>query len=95
MTKKIFWQDPYLTELDTTVQTVNGNQITVSETIFYAFSGGQESDRGTISGHKVLEAKKQGKEIFYTLDENHGVKVGDIVKIVIDWTRRYKLMPTS
>ena len=92
MTKKIFWQDPYLTELDTTVQTVNGNQITVSETIFYAFSGGQESDRGTISGHKVLEAKKQGKEIFYTLDENHGVKVGDIVKIVIDWTRRYKLM---
>ena len=48
MTKKIFWQDPYLTELETAVQTVKGNQITVKETIFYAFSGGQESDHGTI-----------------------------------------------
>lgn len=92
MTKKIFWQDPYLTELETTVQTVNGNQITVNETIFYAFSGGQESDYGTIGGNTVLEAKKSGKEIFYTLAENHDLKVDDVVKITIDWPRRYKLM---
>lgn len=68
MAKKIFWQNPYLTELQTTVQTVNGNQITVKETIFYAFSGGQESDYGTIGGRKVLEARKDGKEIYYTLE---------------------------
>ena len=37
MTKKVFWQDPYLTELDTTVKTVQGNQITVNETIFMLF----------------------------------------------------------
>ncbi|MCW8470947.1 hypothetical protein OQJ19_09855 [Fluoribacter gormanii] len=29
MTKKIFWQDPYLTEFETTLNTVNGNQVTV------------------------------------------------------------------
>jgi Ser-tRNA(Ala) deacylase AlaX len=46
MTVKIFWQDPYLTELATTVKTVNSPRITVAETIFYAFSGGQESDYG-------------------------------------------------
>lgn len=92
MTKKIFWQDPYLTELDTLVQTVNGNQITVTQTIFYAFSGGQESDAGTIGGFKVLEAKKDGKEIFYTLEGDPALKVGDSVKILIDWERRYKLM---
>jgi len=92
MTKKIFWVDPYLTELDTIVQTVNGNQITVSETIFYAFSGGQESDYGTIGGHKVLEARKDGKEIFYILADNHTLKPGDIIKMIIDWNRRYKLM---
>ena len=92
MTKKIFWQDPYLTELETIVKTVNNNQITVSETIFYAFSGGQESDYGVIGGYKVLEAKKDGKEIFYTLEENHILKPGDTVKMAIDWERRYKLM---
>lgn len=74
MTKKVFWQDPYLTELDTIVQTVHGNQITVAETIFYAFSGGQESDHGTIGDYKVLEARKDGKEIAYILDDNHTLK---------------------
>lgn len=92
MTKKIFWQDPYLTDLETVAQTANGNQVTVAETIFYAFSGGQESDSGTIGGYKVLEARKDGKEIFYTLEESHSLKAGDTVKICIDWERRYKLM---
>lgn len=91
-TKKIFWQDPYLTELKTNVRTVNGNQITLKETIFYAFSGGQESDHGTIGSHPVLVATKDDKELFYTLAEDHGLKAGDTVKIIIDWERRYKLM---
>lgn len=91
MTKKIFWQDPYLTELETTVQTVNDNQITLAETIFYAFSGGQESDSG-VSGYTVLKAQKEDKEIVYTIEDEHTLKAGDSVKVVIDWNRRYKLM---
>jgi len=90
--KKIFWEDPYLTELDTTVKTVHEDKITLTETIFYAFSGGQESDAGFIGDYKVLEAKKEGREIFYTLDKNHSLQPGDPVKIIIDWDRRYKLM---
>lgn len=77
MTKKIFWQDPYLTQLDTRVKTVNGNQLTVHETIFYAFSGGQESDHGTLGGQQVLEAKKEGQEIIYTIDGEHHFKEDD------------------
>jgi Ser-tRNA(Ala) deacylase AlaX len=92
MTQKIFWQDPYLTELETTIQTVQGNQITVQETIFYAFSGGQESDHGTIGDYTVLKAQKDGKKIFYTMEDNHQLKAGNKVKIIIDWDRRYKLM---
>jgi Ser-tRNA(Ala) deacylase AlaX len=92
MTKKIFWEDPYLTELETTIKSIDGNQITVNETIFYAFSGGQESDHGTIAGYQVLEAKKQNKEIFYSIDANHNLQVGDKVKMVINWERRYQLM---
>lgn len=92
MTVKIFWQNPYLTELITTVKTVQGNQITLSETIFYAFSGGQESDTGTIGGYEVLKAEKKGKEIYYTLPDDYKLSINDVVKVEIDWDRRYKLM---
>lgn len=92
MTKKVFWENPYLTELDTVVKTIKGNEITLTETIFYAFSGGQESDAGTIGGYSVLKAQKQDKEIIYTLINDHSLKAGDKVKVVIDWARRYSLM---
>ena len=91
MSKKIFWQEPYQTELETNVSSVNGNIITLGETIFYAFAGGQESDSGTIGGLPVLEARKEGNEIFYTVS-NHYFQVGDSVKVMIDWERRYRLM---
>ncbi|MFZ5856672.1 MAG: alanyl-tRNA editing protein [Chloroflexota bacterium] len=92
MTKKIFWQDPYLTQLDTHITRVDGNDVTVTETILYAFAGGQESDHGTIGGQRVVQARKEGKEIFYTLEDGHGLKVGDAVTMTIDWERRYRLM---
>ena len=92
MTKKIFWDNPYITELNTVVETVCDNQITLRETIFYAFSGGQESDSGTIDHYPVLEAKKEGKQIYYTLSNDHQLKQGDDVLIKIDWARRYQLM---
>jgi alanyl-tRNA synthetase len=92
MTVKVFWQDPYLTELTTTIKTVYANQITLSETIFYAFSGGQESDAGTINGYQVLKAQKEGMEIYYTLSDDHKLKANDVVEVAINWDRRYKLM---
>jgi len=92
MTKKIFWEDPYLTQLETHIATVKDNDITVEQTIFYALSGGQESDHGTIGNNRVLQARKEGKEIVYTLENSHGLKPGDQVRMNIDWQRRYKLM---
>jgi Ser-tRNA(Ala) deacylase AlaX len=91
-TNKMFWQDPYLTRLDTSVTSVNGSAITVAETIFYAFNGGQESDAGAIADQPVLEARKDGLEIFYTLDDAHDLRPGDPVTMQIDWERRYRLM---
>jgi Ser-tRNA(Ala) deacylase AlaX len=92
MTKKLFWEDPYRTHLDTTLTSVNGADVTVEQTIFYAFSGGQESDDGTIGGKRVLSARKERKDIVYTLEEQHSLKPGDAVEMVIDWERRYRLM---
>ena len=89
MTIKIFWKNPYLTHLDTHVKTVVQNQITLRETIFFAFSGGQGSDHGSIGSYPVIKAEKIGGEIFYTLPENHGLNINDEVKVVIAWYRRF------
>jgi Ser-tRNA(Ala) deacylase AlaX len=89
---KVFWLDPYLTELNASVVLVNEALITLDRTIFFAFSGGQESDMGTIGGLKVLEARKDGTEIFYQLEPGHNLQPGDPVLIKIDWERRYRLM---
>ena len=92
MTKKLFWEDPYLTRLSTRVASVSNENITLEETIFYAFSGGQESDAGTIGGHCVIAAAKQGLDIVYTLATDHGLRSGQPVEVQIDWSRRYRLM---
>ncbi len=92
MTEKLFWENPYLTSLETVVTSVDDKTITLRETIFYAFSGGQESDQGTIGGHQVLEACKAGLDIMYELPAGHGLRPGDRVHVEIDWPRRYNLM---
>ncbi|MCW8333450.1 alanyl-tRNA editing protein [Vibrio paucivorans] len=92
MTSKVFWINPYQTELSSIVSSVEGCDITLQETIFYAESGGQESDAGTIGGISVVKATKQGKQIVYTLAERPCFDVGDQVETNIDWPRRYALM---
>ncbi|MBC3919637.1 alanyl-tRNA editing protein [Undibacterium sp. CY18W] len=92
MTKKLFWNDPYQTSLLTQISAVDGNDIRLVSTIFFAFSGGQESDQGTIAGHAVVAARKEGLELVYTLADGHGLLLGQDVEVCIDWERRYRLM---
>lgn len=93
--KKLFWIDPYLTKLETTVSAINDKEIVFEETIAYSESGGQESDKATINGIEVLSSRMDKGEpylIYYTLPEGHGLSVGDRVSMEIDWPRRNRLM---
>ncbi|QEL57114.1 alanyl-tRNA editing protein [Chromobacterium paludis] len=92
MSRKRFWDAPYQTRLTTHVSRVDGERVWLEETLFYAFSGGQESDSGHIAGRPVRQAEKQGRDIVYTLDADHGLQAGDTVEVAIDWPRRYRLM---
>jgi alanyl-tRNA synthetase len=92
VTRKVFWEDPYLTRLETRIASVRDDDVTVDRTIFYALSGGQESDHGTIGKSRVLQARKDDKDIIYTLERDHDMTPGDPVTMVIDWERRYRLM---
>ncbi|EKG9565063.1 alanyl-tRNA editing protein [Vibrio parahaemolyticus] len=89
MTVKVFWKNPYQTELTSTVTLISDKEVELSHTIFYAESGGQESDAGTIDGIPVVGAIKSGSRIVYTQPT---FRVGDQVITQIDWQRRYALM---
>lgn len=90
--KKIFWDNPYQTELLTKIISIENNKILFEETIAYSFSGGQESDKAWINNVPILNSIKEDHIIYYILPENHTFTVGQIVRMTIDWPRRHKLM---
>ena len=101
--EKLFWENPYLKECNARITKIDGNKLQLDKTIFYAFSGGQASDKGTIGGVNVVNAyhgdfedeenpDKNNDIITYVLEEAPHFKVGDTVKVEIDWDYRYKLM---
>ncbi len=99
-TQKIFWENPYLIECKATVTSIKGNKIKLDQTIFFAFSGGQESDQGTIGGINVISAVKQRDkesiidieyELEYELEHEPHFIVGEQVDVKINKERREKL----
>ncbi len=53
--KKVFWDNPYQTVLNTKVKEVNGAEVLFEQTIAYSFSGGQESDLVHINQLQVFQ----------------------------------------
>lgn len=90
--KKIFWENPYQQTLETTVTSVEGNELLFEETIAYSFAGGQESDKACINSLPILDSRREGKLIYYTMPTGHGLSSGEKVVMTIDWMRRYRLM---
>jgi misacylated tRNA(Ala) deacylase len=96
-TEPLFLRDAYLPEMDATVVAVDdGNRrISLDRTVFYPNGGGQPHDTGVLAGHAVLEVRKEGGEIWHTLEEGGPLPaVGDAVHGQIDWGRRHALMRT-
>jgi len=92
MVEKLFRKDPYSDSCEATVTSSKDGEITLDKTIFFAFAGGQQSDSGTIGGFKVLEARTDGPEIYYKLEEGATLKEGDKVQVQIDLEKRRKIM---
>lgn len=90
--QKVFWDDPYQSNLMTHVSSVDGNKIVFAETIVFSFSGGQESDKAWVNDLVITDSVIEGNLIYYSLPEEHALSVGDQVLMKIDWPRRYRLM---
>ncbi len=100
-TKAVFRDDSYVKELDATVVAINDRGgIILDRTVFYATSGGQPGDTGRFEradgSQIVIAATVTGEtkdEIIHVPAPDQPVPaVGEKLKAVIDWDRRYLLM---
>ena len=89
-TKLLFYEDPYLKECKAKVIDINSNIVWLDQTIFFAESGGQESDRGTIEGIDLLDVRHD--DFGHILDKTPNFGQGDTVTLILNWNRRYKMM---
>ena len=92
MTRRLFWEDAYIKEFDAKVVSVDGDKVVLDQTAFNPRGGGLVSDTGSIDGLRVVEAQKEGEEVVHVLASHPARNVGDQVRGVLDWERRYRIM---
>ena len=95
MTTLLYQTDSYLRETDATATRVEGTQVALDRTIFYAQGGGQPADHGTLQWDggtaRVIDVRKVGQDVLHTLD-GPPPSGGIAVHAALDWERRYALM---
>lgn len=96
MDEALYLNKEYEREFEATVIDANGKFIVLDKTLFYPNSGGQLHDTGKLvsSNGEEYDVNFVGKfndHISHELSKE-GLKVGDKVKGIIDWNRRYTLM---
>jgi misacylated tRNA(Ala) deacylase len=89
----LYLRDAYLTQFTATVTAVDGQRVSLDRTVFYPTGGGQPHDTGRLGDARVVEVRKEGDEVWHTL-EGAAPAVGDEVEGEIDWDRRHQLMRT-
>lgn len=97
MTELLYQKDSYLKEFDAKILEIKGNSILLDRTAFHPLSGGLDSDKGVIkyngSEYNVVHVYLESEDsVWHDLGIASELGAGYIVKGVIDWERRYKIM---
>jgi misacylated tRNA(Ala) deacylase len=90
-TAQLYLEDSYLRELEAEVIELRDGVI-LDRTIFYAASGGQPTDTGAMIGSTRYEVKDVTKQEEIVHKTEPLPSLGERVKLIIDWDRRYKHM---
>src|SRR6056297_3299803 len=80
-------REPEVRRFEATVASVDDRAVTLDESYFYAESGGQPADRGTLGGVPVEDVQERDGEIVHLLAEpaaEEAIAVGETVRGEID-----------
>jgi misacylated tRNA(Ala) deacylase len=93
----LYHTDSYLRAVDAIVRCVDGTRVALDRTIFYAQSGGQVADHGTLvwtcGTARVVDVRKDGVSVWHQI-EGDTPAIGMAVHGELDWERRYALLRT-
>ena len=97
MTEHLYQLDSYLNEFDAVIAATDGQSVKLDRTAFYPGGGGQPADRGLLtweggSAH-VIKIERRGADLWHALDGDPPAP-GSVVRGILDWERRYRLMRT-
>lgn len=91
-TRLLYYEDQNIFDFKAKVLRVfNGQWVVLDKTAFFARSGGQEPDHGTLDGARVVEAIKYGDVVLHKV-EGELPKEGSEVECHVDRERRYTIM---
>ena len=97
MTEELFSVEAYARTCEATVTAVTDDGVVLDRTVFYARSGGQPGDTGTLRWEggegRVADTVKRGGMLVHVVDDK-APAAGTAVVADIDWDRRHTLMRT-
>ncbi|RLG69737.1 MAG: alanine--tRNA ligase, partial [Candidatus Iainarchaeum archaeon] len=91
-TKKLFYEDVNLKTFNAKIIGIIESALILDRTAFYAESGGQQADSGTISGIKVLDVQEIDGVILHYVEKPEVFSVGQKVVGEVDFNKRKILM---
>jgi alanyl-tRNA synthetase len=91
-TELLFYKNPKQKEFEAKILKIVDNYVILDKTLFYPEGGGQKYDVGFINDKEVVEVQKKNNIVYHKLKDVSGLKEGDIVKGVINWENRERLM---
>ncbi|MGQ4554994.1 alanine--tRNA ligase-related protein [Halobellus sp. GM3] len=77
-------EEPEVREFTASVVAIDGRSVTLDRTYFYAESGGQPADTGTLGGTRVVDVRDDGEAVRHALAAAPDFGVGDEVTGVVD-----------
>jgi misacylated tRNA(Ala) deacylase len=97
VTEELFSVEAYARTCEATVTAVTDDGVVLDRTVFYARSGGQPGDTGTLRWEggegRVADTVKRGGMLMHVVDDK-APAAGTAVVADIDWDRRHTLMRT-